>query len=153
MKLAITILFVFLMVSADQPQRTPRLDGAVVFSRDKIQNLLREKLPGPSLYGGGLVDAEHFRVGALKRNAPGQVEIHRDDTDIFYIIAGEATILTGGMPVNLKKTSEKELTADSITGGVSHELHAGDVMVIPKQQPHWFRQVPTATEYIVIKVQ
>ena len=132
---------------------TPRVNGAVVIRRDQIQKLLGEKLPGPSIYGGGLIDGEHFRMGALRRKAPGEVEIHRDDSDIFYIIAGEATIVTGGRPVNAKKMSEKETIAESITGGVAHELLAGDVMVIPKQTPHWFQRVTTGIEYVVIKVQ
>lgn len=132
---------------------TPRVEGAVVISRNEIQKLLGEKLPGPAIYGGGLIDGEHFRMGALRRKAPGKVEIHRDDTDIFYILAGEATIVTGGTAINAKKMSEKETIAESIKGGVSHELHAGDVMVIPKQTPHWFQQVTSGIEYIVIKVQ
>ena len=154
MKWVIVIVLGLLFVSPNQSQDTPRLgDVAVVFPRDQIGKVLKDKLPGPSLSGGGLLDAEHFRIGALHRKAPGDVEIHRDDTDIFYIIAGSATIVTGGKPVHPKQTSGNETTADSIEGGVPHEIRAGDVMVIPKQQPHWFQRVGTGTEYLVIKVQ
>jgi len=133
---------------------TPRLDGtAVVIHRDQVQGILRDKLPGPSIYGGGLLDANHFRMGALRRTAAGQVEIHRDDTDIFYILSGEATIVTGGTPVNPRKLSATETTADSIKDGVSNEVHSGDVVVIPRQEPHWFQKVTSGTEYLVIKVQ
>jgi hypothetical protein len=154
MKLGIAIVLGFLLGSAGQRQDTPRLEGsAIVIHRDQIEKLLAEKLPGPSIYGGGLVDGERFRVGALRRNAPGEVEIHRDDNDIIYIMTGDATIVTGGTPVELKKVSPKEMTAKSVTGGVSHEVHAGDIVVIPNQLPHWFQHVTAGTDYLVVKTQ
>lgn len=153
MKIGVVLVVGFLLGITAHPNDTPRLHGAVVIPKDRIQKLLLEKLPGPSIFGGGLVDGENFRIGALQRNAPGQVEIHHDDTDIIYILGGDATIVTGGTPLNPKRTSPTEATAVSIDGGVSHEVHAGDLVVIPKQQPHWFRHVTSGTEYLVIKIQ
>jgi quercetin dioxygenase-like cupin family protein len=154
MKLSIAILFAGLLLgSTDQPKETPRLQTVMVTDRNEIQKLLKTHLPGPQIYGGGIVDAEHFRVGALRREAPGEVEIHRDDTDIFYVLAGSATIVTGGQLVQRKDISAAQSTAKSIQGGVAHEVHAGDVILIAKQQPHWFKKVTPSIEYLVIKVQ
>src|SRR5579884_2440082 len=142
MRLNVAILFCgFLLGSAGRSSDTPRLHSAMVASRSEIQNLLKAPLPGPHMYGGGIVDGDHFRAGALRREAPGEVEIHRDDSDIFYIISGSATIMTGGEPVQPKAVSPTESSAKSIQGGVEHQVHAGDVVVIARQQPHWFKAV------------
>lgn len=154
MKLSIAVFFAGLLLgSTTQPKETPRLQTAMVANRAEIQKLLQQHLTGRQIYGGGIVDAEHFRVGALRRDAPGEVEIHRDDTDVFYILAGSATIVTGGQPVQRKDISAAESRAKSIEGGIAHEVHAGDVMLIAKQQPHWFTKVNPSIEYLVIKVQ
>jgi mannose-6-phosphate isomerase-like protein (cupin superfamily) len=154
MRFAITILFAMALAgTTEQPKPTTTQDTAVVFSKADIAKLLETQLPGPKIYGGGLKDAEHFRIGALRREAPGEVEVHRDDNDVFYILAGEATLITGGKALETKQVSPKETIGKSIQGGVAHTIRAGDVVVIPKQQPHWFQKVGSPISYIVIKVQ
>ena len=39
-----------------------------------------------------------------------------------------------------------------IKNGVTHELKAGDVIVIPAGTPHWFKTVPKSVSYFVVKV-
>ena len=46
--------------------------------------------------GRPLVETSTYKVHASRRDAPGQAEVHARDTDIFYVLEGTATIVTGG---------------------------------------------------------
>ena len=74
-----------------------------------------------------------------KRTEDGQVEIHENQNDIFFIVSGEATLVLGGTPVDAKQTAPGELRATSSTGGESKTLGPGDVVHIPAKVPHWFK--------------
>ena len=81
----------------------------------------------------------------------GQVEVHEKETDIFYIIDGEATFMTGGTMVGGKSTRPNQLLGTDINGGVTHHLTKGDVIVIPAGTPHWFKQIPSSIKYFTVK--
>ncbi len=39
-----------------------------------------------------------------------------------------------------------------ITGGQSHRLSKGDVLVIPPRTPHWWREVTESTNYLTMNI-
>jgi mannose-6-phosphate isomerase-like protein (cupin superfamily) len=102
--------------------------------------------------GGDLVKAPDLTVLGSYRNGPGQVEVHDKETDVFYIIAGNATFVTGGTMVGGKTTGPGQTRGTDIQGGQTHHLNKGDVIVIPAGIPHWFKEVPTSINYYVVKV-
>jgi mannose-6-phosphate isomerase-like protein (cupin superfamily) len=123
-------------------------------SQQQIAETLRQAMPGaPGETGGGLFDGDHYRIGALKRKLPGEVEIHREDTDVMYVLSGSATVVTGGTVVGQHTVGPKEERGTAIRGGVAQVLKAGDMLVIPKGQPHWFQKISGEVSYVVMKVQ
>ena len=54
-----------------------------------------EKVAAALAKGGVLTSASNLIVQGASRNAPGQVEIHDKETDVLYIVDGEATFVTG----------------------------------------------------------
>lgn len=102
--------------------------------------------------GGGLMANASYKVMAGHREGPGQVEIHNADTDILYVLEGNATIVTGGKAVDAKETAPGEWRADRTTGGTAHHVVKGDVIVIPPTIPHWMTQVSNPFNYLVVKV-
>ena len=94
-----------------------------------------------------------YKIQAGRRvTAPGQVEVHEHDTDIFYIVEGTATIVTGGTTEGAKSTGAGETRGEKITGGTKRRLAKGEVIVIPSGVPHWFTEVSNPFLYFVIKV-
>ncbi len=93
-----------------------------------------------------------YKLRAGRRVGPGTVEVHPRDTDIFYVTEGEATIVTGGTPVNPKTAASGEVSAEKISGGVPRRLTKGDVLVVPAGVPHWFTEVDGAFLYFLVKV-
>jgi quercetin dioxygenase-like cupin family protein len=97
-------------------------------------------------------DGRNFKVMGLRRHGPGEVEVHDADTDIFYVVEGHATFVTGGTLTGGKHTAAEEIRGGTLGGGETHHLTQGDVIVIPKGVPHWFKEVPDSIEYFVVKV-
>ncbi len=102
--------------------------------------------------GGFLLQTNNYKIMAGRRTGPGTVEIHEKDTDIFYIVDGTATFITGGKASEVKEKSPGEFGAREILGGQAQHLVKGDVIVIPKGVPHWFTKTSTPFLYFVVKV-
>ncbi len=101
--------------------------------------------------GGSLVSTANARVSVLRRMGPGQAEIHENETDVFYVVDGAATFVTGGTVVESRSTGPGQIRGTGIEGGETHQLNTGDVIVIPAGTPHWFKEVPQSINYFTIK--
>ena len=101
--------------------------------------------------GGTFTTTPDYAVQMLKRTAAGQVEVHTKETDIFYVVDGEATIVTGGTMVGGKETQPNQLRGTSIDGGETFHLKTGDSITIPAGVPHWFKEVPQSIQYFTVK--
>ncbi|HLY62408.1 MAG TPA: cupin domain-containing protein [Terriglobia bacterium] len=93
-----------------------------------------------------------YTVMMAHRVKAGEVELHTLDSDVFYIVSGNATFVTGGTPVGMKSTAPNEERGQSIIGGETRVLSAGDVITIPNGVPHWFKEVKGSFLYFVVKV-
>lgn len=105
---------------------------------------------GAVLLGDDL--GENYQVHASRREKSGLVEIHQLDTDIIYVLDGTASIVTGGKALEAMPTAPFELRGKSVAGGETRQLKKGDVLVVPKGTPHWFKDVSGAFLYYVVKV-
>ena len=102
--------------------------------------------------GGTLVTRPDLLVQGSHRDKAGQVEVHDKETDVLYILEGEATFVFGGKMVGGKTTRPDQWLGTDITGGESHHVAKGDVIVIPAGIPHWFKEVPNSISDFVVKV-
>ena len=96
--------------------------------------------------------ARNYMVHASHRDAPGVAEIHELDADIVYVLEGTATLVTGGTAVEPKTIAPHEIRGKYIEGGETRRLAPGDVIIIPNQVPHWFKEVSSPFNYYVVKV-
>ena len=101
--------------------------------------------------GGTFATTGDYAVQMLKRTSAGQVEVHVKETDIFYVVDGEATIVTGGTMVGGKETQPNQQRGTSIDGGEIYHLKKGDSITIPAGVPHWFKEVPQSIQYFTVK--
>jgi mannose-6-phosphate isomerase-like protein (cupin superfamily) len=68
------------------------------------------------------------------RTSDGRAELHTSSADEFFVVAGQAELVTGGTIVNPQGSAE--VRGDSIAGGAHADLAPGDVVYIPPQTPH-----------------
>jgi mannose-6-phosphate isomerase-like protein (cupin superfamily) len=102
--------------------------------------------------GRPLIETAAYKIHASRRDAPGQAEVHALDTDIFYILDGAATLVTGGEVTEAKETAPNERRGVSITGGAIRRLAKGDIVIIPNGVPHQFTEVQGPFLYYTVKV-
>ena len=98
-------------------------------------------------------DSGHnYMVHASRREKPGTAEVHALDTDIIYVLDGEADFVTGGRVVEAKEVAPNEVRGTRIEGGDARRLKRGDVLTVGNGTPHWFREVRGPFLYYVVKV-
>lgn len=95
----------------------------------------------------------HYTMLAFRsRNGGG--ELHQNYADLFYILDGRVTLMTGGEVVDQKTTAPGEIRGTSVRGGMPQELKAGDVVHIPAGMPHQMLVPDGGTvTYFVVKIQ
>lgn len=120
--------------------------------KSAIIHLDHQKVEAAFAKGGPLLATNNFKVQAGRRTGPGEVEIHEHDTDIFYILEGSATFVTGGKAIEERSSGPGEMRAKEIVGGEARQLNKGDVIVIPNGIPHWFKEVNGTFLYYMVKV-
>jgi|SRR3984893_7778504 mannose-6-phosphate isomerase-like protein (cupin superfamily) len=113
-----------------------------------------------------VVDAGGYNiaVGVIHRpQTPlGGVAVHFKVTEIYHVMEGAGTLVTGGTMVNAKMRPADALSVrledgpgasgTSIQGGVTRKIRAGDVVVIPAGVPHWFSEIEGSITYVVMRV-
>ncbi len=116
------------------------------FDHEKVSEAFAK---GAVLFDGA--DGRSYMVHASRREKPGMAEVHTRDADIIYVLEGTATIVTGGSVVDPKNIAADEIRGVSIQGGETRKLVKGDVMIIPNNTPHWFKDVTNPFLYYVVK--
>jgi mannose-6-phosphate isomerase-like protein (cupin superfamily) len=95
----------------------------------------------------------HYTMLAF-RGHNGGGELHQEFADLFYILEGHATVVTGGQVVDPKTTAPGEIRGTSVSGGARQELRAGDVFHIPAGTPHQMLVADgESVTYFVMKIQ
>jgi glc operon protein GlcG len=137
------------------------LAGANVFAETKVSDnkpsvlFFDAKQVSTSFSTGSvLLDGSdrHYMVHTSRRDKPGLAEIHALDTDIIYVLQGNATLVTGGTAVDAKQTEPNEMRGSRIEGGITRQLSKGEVIIVPNNTPHWFKDVNGEFLYYTIKV-
>jgi len=88
---------------------------------------------------------------------------HSEITEIYHVISGTGTFVTGGTIENAKEVPANSpvvtvLNGPSsgngkVIGGQSRKIGPGDVVIIPPNTPHWFTDIPTdQIVYLVVRV-
>lgn len=99
-----------------------------------------------------------YRVGVYGVFRPEDVmggpNLHQvSTTEIYYMLEGSATLVTGGTMVNATRPSANStsLRGTAIEGGVSRRIVPGDVIVIPGHTPHWWSELEGDISYLIFR--
>ncbi len=142
--------------------------GSTIMTKEEIATTLEQGLT--NLASGRMVSdivMRHINVGEenmgvsvvqrskveLRENESGIAHVNLDE--IYYIVAGEGTMVTGGEFVD-KQTSNSSLLGPmergEIRGGVLQTVKPGDIAIIPKGMPHGWHEITTDNiSYIIFR--
>jgi mannose-6-phosphate isomerase-like protein (cupin superfamily) len=75
------------------------------------------------------------------RGAVGPAAVHEKEAELFYVIDGGGTLVTGGKLAGETRTNAENLSGTAIEGGATQDVGKGDFFVVPENTPHWFSKI------------
>jgi mannose-6-phosphate isomerase-like protein (cupin superfamily) len=109
-----------------------------------------------------VADVGGYKVGVYgvlrPKGVAGGANRHQTTvTEIYYMLEGSATLVTGGTIVDEKSagtspnTKRPNFNGPRIEGGVSRKVVPGDVIVIPGNLPHWWSSLDSDIRYLIFR--
>jgi mannose-6-phosphate isomerase-like protein (cupin superfamily) len=168
----LSVVTVVFPLSAQEPKPTCNHCSATyipkseldAYTKRAIENKLvdqqvRSVDVGKSQVGIGMVTRGKLDLGSTSGDAVAE---HEQISEVYYIIEGSATLLTGPdlvgakqRPSTLKTVREQNgpgFGATSIKNPETHELKAGDMMIIPAGTGHWFTKIDDHITYMMVRI-
>jgi mannose-6-phosphate isomerase-like protein (cupin superfamily) len=128
------------------PASAPRLFASAGDVTAMIERARKERKPDQANFIQPIVGLRRFNANLEYRaagiNAPAAS--HDKDAELFYVVEGAGTVVTGGTLKDERRTNPENLTGTAIAGGTSRKLAKGDWVLVPEKTPHWFTQVEGA---------
>jgi mannose-6-phosphate isomerase-like protein (cupin superfamily) len=175
---ALSIVIAVFPVLAQQPEPKPTCNhcSAVYVPKSELdgynQRAIEHKLVDQQVRSVDLGKVQ-VGIGSIYRGKLGQatnlenqvaeaVAEHEQVSEVYYIIEGSATLLTGpdlvnpkARPSTLKTVREQNgpgFSAASIKNPEVHELKAGDMIIIPAGTGHWFTKIDDHIRYVMVRL-
>src|SRR5262245_42111787 len=112
---------------------------------------------GKAHVGIGMVHRER-----LDQPAPASVAEHDQVSEVYHIVDGTATLVLGPDIANRERRPATLQTVREFNGpgnngseirnGVTYQLKAGDVVVIPAGTGHWFTKIDDHIDYLMVRI-
>jgi mannose-6-phosphate isomerase-like protein (cupin superfamily) len=159
-----------LFAQSDNPQPTCTMCPGTYIPLDELQAYTKKAIAenridqqvrdidiGKAHIGIGMV----YR-GKLDGPKPDSVAEHDLISEVYHIIDGSGTLVLGPDLVNKRRRPATSETvrmfngpgnnSDSINNGVTYQLKAGDVVVIPAGTGHWFTKIDDHITYVMVRI-
>ena len=135
-------LFVLLAASIfAQPSALSQESSEAKFVTSEELAALVAKQPSERNTSSPLLRLAPYAVNMEHRVTSQRASVHEKDAELFYVLDGAGTIVTGGKLVGEKRSNAANLSGTSIEGGVSRRLSKGDFVLVPEGVPHQFPAV------------
>jgi mannose-6-phosphate isomerase-like protein (cupin superfamily) len=106
-----------------------------------IENAKKIRKEGQPLVSQPIVQLAPINANLEYRPAVGTAAIHEKEAELFYVVDGAATLVTGGKLVNEKRTNAENLSGTAIEGGAMQTVAKGDFFIVPENTAHWFSDI------------
>jgi mannose-6-phosphate isomerase-like protein (cupin superfamily) len=100
-----------------------------------------ERKEGQALLAQSMIQLAPYNVSLESRNAVANAAVHDREAELFYVVDGSATLVTGGKLKDEKRTNAENLSGSGIEGGESRHVAKGDFVMVPEGTPHWFSAI------------
>jgi len=137
----LTLILVSAAAAAQQPAPSSRTmvsaaDVAALIAKAKV-----DRKENQALLAQSMIRLAPYNVSLEYRAAVANAAMHETEAELFYVVDGSATLVTGGKLRNETRTNAANLTGSGIDGGVSRHVAKGDFIMVPEGTPHWFSTI------------
>ena len=129
---------------AQQPPAPAAASQTMVSASDVtalIAKAKAERKDNQALLAQSMIQLAPYNVSLEYRAAVANAAVHETEAELFYVIDGSATLVTGGKLTNENRTNAANLSGSGIEGGVSRRVAKGDFIMVPEGTPHWFSAI------------
>lgn len=101
----------------------------------------KERKPDEANFSQPLLTLAPYRANMEYRVVLGTFSVHPKEAEVFYVIDGAGTLVTGGKLVNQTETKGGGLSGTSVEDGTSRQVSKGDFFIVPENTPHGFSAI------------
>lgn len=96
---------------------------------------------GQANVGDRILTLAPYNAGLEYRASVGPAAIHEKEAEMFYVIDGSGTLVTGGKLTAETSPNPDNRSGTGIEGGNSQNIGKGDFVIVPEGTPHWFSKI------------
>jgi mannose-6-phosphate isomerase-like protein (cupin superfamily) len=147
--MTIIIALTALLLSPDQQASSaaPASGSPAIYkSSDELLAALQKAVDRGGMTTGAVSNTDQHRINLVKRVKPGAALAHAGNSELHYITEGAGTLVTGGTIVR-----PADGTSATIQNGDTRRVVKGDVILIPADTPHWYKDVEGSITYLEVR--
>ncbi len=144
----ITVLAVFAVLTmtvaaqrgGEQNQPAPSITDTKIVTASELASLVTGT-PKDRNGNATFIRLAPYNVNMEHRIMGQAASVHETEAELFYVVDGAGTLVTGGKLKEEKRTNAENLTGSGIEGGVSKKVSKGDWIMVPAGVPHQYPSV------------
>jgi mannose-6-phosphate isomerase-like protein (cupin superfamily) len=126
-------------------QAAPAASSRTMVSASEVQAMIAkakaDRKDNAPIVAQSLLQLAPYNVSLEYRASVGNAAVHETEAELFYVVDGSATLVTGGKLTEEKRTNAENLSGTGIQGGESRKVAKGDFVMVPEKTPHWFSAI------------
>ena len=142
--IALTVLL--LAMEQQAPPAAPGPGSPATYrSGEELLAALQKAVDRGGMTTGAVSNTDQYRINLVRRVKPGAALAHAGNTELHYITEGAGTLVTGG---TIAKAAGGTAT---IENGDTRHVKKGDVILIPANTPHWYKDIEGSIAYLEVR--
>ena len=122
--------------------------GTYKSGADLMEILKKNMSPTGEMTTSAVSNTDQYRINIVHRSKPAGAIAHPGNTELHYIIEGSGTVVTGG---TIKRPAAGSSELASIEGGVTKHVTKGDVVIVPENSAHWYKDIEGQITYLEVR--
>jgi mannose-6-phosphate isomerase-like protein (cupin superfamily) len=133
-------------VAAEPPPAAPGPGApAAYLSSQQLSQAMKASIAKGSVPAlAQIASTDQYFINEVHRTVVTGAAVHPGWTEVHIILAGSGTFVTGGQ---IKTSGNMKI----VEGGVSQRVAKGDVIVVPADTPHWYKQIDGSLDAIEVR--
>jgi mannose-6-phosphate isomerase-like protein (cupin superfamily) len=128
-------------LSAQAPAPAPKVYASAADVTALMANAKNTRKPDQANLSQPIVSAAPYSANLEYRVGNQNASVHEREAEMFYVVDGAGTLVTGGKLREERRTNPANLSGTGIDGGQRRRIAKGDFAMVPENTPHWFDQI------------